>query len=319
MPSGGRIDERIVIDESSFDFRGLSDTVIEDHLDSFAETLHDLRKTCGVSRLSLWDAVTCLDGCELHEFLSGAHTSKVDRDTLRRCYTAIDRCSEWDEGSGATADLDVRISGAESTTAPSVGYALAAVLAHRGVACLVFGGCERDGLLEVAGDSGEAQVFFLGDAAALPQFWRTLYSLEDIPERHFYEFATTAFPALVFTPALSFRRFDGTYAELRDHMVAVLAGINDHFADAIRDGNGVSDSVQKLLGTHHVNLSLESTKTHRNAAAMRQRDVVHDGRTYRCEWHVKLHPARNRVHVFPPCDELDGKILVGIFVNHLDT
>ncbi|OEV31786.1 hypothetical protein AN219_02990, partial [Streptomyces nanshensis] len=52
---------------------------------------------------------------------------------------------------------------------------------------------------------------------------------------------------------------------------------------------------------------------------MRQRDVEHGGETYRCEWHAKQHPARNRVHFTLPEQQLDGRILIGIFVDHLDT
>jgi hypothetical protein len=51
---------------------------------------------------------------------------------------------------------------------------------------------------------------------------------------------------------------------------------------------------------------------------MRQRDVNHEGQVIRCEWHSKLEPHRNRIH-FAFDDTLGGKILIGIFVDHLDT
>lgn len=319
MPNDASTEERIVLDESSFDFRGMADEVIEAYLDDLGDALQKLRKICKISRLSFWDAVMCLDDCELHEFLSGAHESRVDRDTLRRLYTAVDRCNEWDDEPSVSAELDVVIDGVGPLTAPSVGYALAAVLAKRGIACLVFKGCGRRGQVVVDGVNGRGEVFFLTGASQLSQFWRTLYMLEDVAEGDFYDYASVAFPDVVFCDSLSFNRFDGAYRDIRDRLVTVLAGINDYFVQAYREGQGVPERLQALLTAHHVVPSPESPKTHRNGAAMRLRDVVHDGRTYRCEWHAKLEPHRNRVHFSAPCDDLGGRVLVGIFVSHLTT
>ena len=50
---------------------------------------------------------------------------------------------------------------------------------------------------------------------------------------------------------------------------------------------------------------------------MKQRDAVFEGKTYRCEWHSKIEPHRNRIHFFPP--PVGSEIVVGLFVDHLDT
>lgn len=81
----------------------------------------------------------------------------------------------------------------------------------------------------------------------------------------------------------------------------------------------IPDKVQAELGRFGVDLSPESTNTHANPSAMRQRRVRHEGEEYVCEWHAKEHPARNRIHFTLPDQRLGGRILVGIFVDHLDT
>lgn len=52
---------------------------------------------------------------------------------------------------------------------------------------------------------------------------------------------------------------------------------------------------------------------------MRERDVTHDGTVFRCEWHAKLEPNRNRIHFSEPSEHLAGRVLAGIFVDHLNT
>ncbi|MFI7869302.1 hypothetical protein [Streptomyces salinarius] len=57
----------------------------------------------------------------------------------------------------------------------------------------------------------------------------------------------------------------------------------------------------------------------KNAKAWEQRNVSHEGTTYRCEWHGKRRWDRDRVHFSLPIPEHDDRVLVGIFVGHLAT
>ena len=61
---------RVVIDETSFDFRGLDTASIEMHLDDFNDTVWTLRAD-GIPawRPPMLDAVNCVDGYELFEYL----------------------------------------------------------------------------------------------------------------------------------------------------------------------------------------------------------------------------------------------------------
>jgi hypothetical protein len=312
---------RVVLDEASFDFRGISDEQIERCLDDLNEGLRELRRQRpnGVIRAPMWESVECLDGCELYQFLCREHPSRVDRDTLLLTYSLLDKCPEWDDSSVGSIDTMVSIDGGAPVMALSVGYALAMARKGNGIACLVFPGAARREFLKVSGERGEAMVFFFCEPLALPEFWRSLFVLENVSEHEFFELAELAFPGLAFHPELSFGRFSGTYLTVRDRVVTILAGLNDNFAEEYARSGGLPRQLEVAMGRHHVDLSLESTKTRASERLMRLRDVTYGGRRFRCEWHAKLEPNRNRIHFSEPSEYLAGRILIGIFDDHLDT
>jgi hypothetical protein len=315
VPSAGPTDAiRIVLDEASFDFRGLSDSELERHLDDLNFTLHALRG--GVFCAPMWDGFECFDGCELYQFLTGERPSDVSRDTRILSHTLLDRCAEWSSDIPRLSST-IAIGDQEPTMALSVGYALAMWLTGFAIACLVFPRALNRGFVPVTGEHGSHEVFFFSDPLELPTFWRQLFSFENIPEPAFFEFAEIAFPELVFHPALSFRHFEGAYLDLRDRVVSALGGLNDHFVREYHEQRGLPSGIQAAMGRHHVLLSPESPRTRGSAALMKQREVVYNGRTYVCEWHAKLERHRNRIHFSEPSESLRGKILIGKFVSHL--
>jgi hypothetical protein len=266
----------------------------------------------------MWDAVQCLDDCELTEFLSRVHPSNVDRDTLVRAYSLVDHCPEWEEPSGL--DTSPTIDGKPSELAMSVAFALHLAVAERhAAACLVFQHQPRRGFLPVQGGPGEAAVYFFDRAALIPPFWRSVYAFENVPERDFFTVAVEAFPNLVMHESLSFGRFEGAYRDVRDRVVQILGTLCDEFAPAYKQCKGITHDVQAALGSHGLDVSPESPRTRSSAALMGLRDVSHVGALYRCEWHAKIEPHRNRIHFAGPVEALDGKILIGVFAKHLDT
>lgn len=315
MPNAAETDTvRIVLDESSFDFRRLSDSEVERHLDGLNATLLTLRGAAACS--PMWDGVECLDSCELYRFLTGEYPSTVSRDTRVLTHTLLDRCTTWNTD---IPDLDttVTIDGGEQAMALSVGYALAMWLAGFGIACLVFSRASYRGFVPVTGAHGSHDVFFFEDPAELTTFWRILFTFERITEHEFFELAKTAFPDLIFHPALSFRNFEGAYLDLRDRVVTLLGGLNDYFCYEYREQKGLPFDIQAAMGRHHVDLSPESPRTRGSAALMREREVTFDGQTFVCEWHAKLERHRNRIHFSEPSDSLDGKIMICKFTSHL--
>jgi hypothetical protein len=133
VPSTDNADApRLVVDEASFDFRALRDLEIERHLDELNQTLLRLREMPGfeLACAPMWEAVECLDGCELYQFLCREYPSNVDRDTLLLSFKLLSQCTEWGD-SASNIDPTVSIDNGEPIMALSVGYALAMALARR--------------------------------------------------------------------------------------------------------------------------------------------------------------------------------------------
>jgi hypothetical protein len=229
------------------------------------------------------------------------------------------KCPEWEDASGEV-ELDVS-AGKDSPprTALSVAYALAQQAAKWDVACLTFPSSHLRDRVKVSGKCAAGEVFFFADPSLLKKFWRAVFSFERVAEAEFYEVCRRAFPDLIFHRDLSFGRFEGTYANLRDQVVNALTALNDEFLRAYRTGNGVSREIQATMGAQGVEVSPESPNTRGSERLMRLRDVTHDGRVYRCEWHAKLEPNRNRIHFWVPSVNEGDKLIIGKFVVHLAT
>ena len=310
---------RVVVDESTLDFRGLAASEIEDGLDLLNETIGGLRDKGILTATSpMWDATEVLDGCELIDYLSRGWPSDVDRDTLILASSLLGNCPEWSDDAGDVAP-ESSIAGAEPALALSVGYALSRYLQRHAVACLTFPSVLRVGLLEVTSGGRRGEAFFLADLDGLKDFWRWRMRWESVAEVDFFAACDIAFPALKMHDDLSFRRFDGTYSDLLGRVIDALSVLNDHFLTAYRQGRGISREVQSTLGRHHFDVSMESVKTRSSEKLMKLRDIVFGDTEYRCEWHVKIEPHRNRIHFWIGNDETDSPILVGLFVNHLPT
>ncbi|MGH3251881.1 MAG: hypothetical protein ACRDOI_37505 [Trebonia sp.] len=322
MPSAGPDDvTRVVIDEASFDFRGLSCELIEEHLDIFNDTVQDLRRGGVIPRQPEGlGTFSCTDQFDLDAYLWDGPGEAIERDTRNRFAQLIQKCPEWDPS--VPYGPDVLLGGEGPETAFSVAFALASIRQGRGVACLVFGGCERRGFLLVSDEKREADVFFFVVPDTLPDFWRGLYVLEKVGEAEFLKLAGRAFPKLTFNPDLTFRRFDGGYQDLLPGIVRHLAVLNDHFLHVYQACNGLPRDVEAALGAVGCpGISPESPKTRGSEPLMKLRDVIYQGRTVRCEWHTKIEPHRNRIHFAPEISDgtSGSKIFIGIFVDHLKT
>ncbi|MGH3900147.1 MAG: hypothetical protein ACRDTA_18285 [Pseudonocardiaceae bacterium] len=307
---------RVVIDEASFDFRKLSDVDVERGLDLFNHALDELRQNGQRPAVySDYHEVKCRDGLELVQFLYDRAT-EVDPDVCRRTGVLLDRCQEWDNKAPAGCEpLDL-----PETPIPafSAGFALTMGLSGRAVGCLVVATCQRQGSLTLSSGSGSADVVFFTEATEAHRVWRQAFALEDVPEHEFFVVAAYAFPTLIFHPDLRFGKFVGSYTATRDPVVRILCALNDHFRRVLAEHQGLPHAVAAAMGQYGVDLSPESPKTRASDAFMRKRYVTYDESQYCCEWHAKIERHRNRIHFTLPASGPDGRILIGIFTEHLN-
>ncbi|HEY3333494.1 MAG TPA: hypothetical protein VGK19_25910 [Capsulimonadaceae bacterium] len=151
-------------------------------------------------------------------------------------------------------------------------------------------------------------------------FYRQCFEIEDVNADRFFELGTLAFPGLEFAlEHTRFNRFSGNYRDLRRVSVVHLAAVNDGFRRIHGECAGHAANVENAFrAEYHVDISKESDNTHRNKAAMHERNVKVGAITHCCEWHTKFEKTKNRIHFDPSANpDIAGKILIGIFVDHL--
>ncbi|WP_037912410.1 hypothetical protein [Actinacidiphila yeochonensis] len=330
MPDAAGDAYRVVVAHESFDFRRPLGDTLADLLDDFSDALEELQADGSVAAWASWASHDCRDELPLYDFLyaGGSGPDAVSPDVRRRLSRLMDKCRLWDDDEAEKIPDDVVVAG-ESTAWPSaVGHAMLRSLRGLTTACLLFPtAATASGWQPVSSGSESASeseplataVYFLRRAPEITGFWRALFDREDVDEAGFPVLAGRAFPRLILAEGLSFGRFTGHYRDLRPWVVQVLSVVNDRFADAVAENAGLPRQVQAALGGSGITLSPESSRTRANESVMRLRDVEHDGGTYRCEWHAKQHPTHNRVHFSLPGQRSDGKVLIGIFVDHLPT
>ncbi|WP_417355700.1 hypothetical protein [Gallaecimonas pentaromativorans] len=99
--------------------------------------------------------------------------------------------------------------------------------------------------------------------------------------------------------------------------------LNDY---AQSDFNGESHFFIRKAASKGVELSPDSSKTHENARAMKERNVDVEGSSILCEWHTKITKTAGRVHFNfgksvseEVANVTGGRVIIGIFNKHLTT
>jgi hypothetical protein len=306
-------DLRFVIDERSFDMRSIEEEMVAASLEALADLLFELRERGrSIGLVAGWGNLSCRPDADLADVLNSEGI--VDRDIRRSLLGLLGKCVAWDTGFAGWLDPSTLING---DTWESFGVACAhrSVSLGHGHAVLTMPHTGHRGALTVRAANSAQFVHFLAYADDEQLFYRSLFELESVPESNFFELAADAFPRLCFSANLDFRKFKGDYLDLRAVVVHSLSALNDLWDEAYKNECGDSVRVSARLG---IEVSIEGN-TRSSEKLMRLRDVQHQGRTYRCEWHAKLAPDRNRIHFHPGDKHTAGRVFVGIFVDHLPT
>ncbi|HVE45338.1 MAG TPA: hypothetical protein VNA57_01135 [Acidimicrobiales bacterium] len=304
---------RFLVDEASLGLGELERAEVEAALDNLAEQLslaRERHEAAGI--ISGFELFECRPGVLLYELLT---SDEISRDCRVRIFGLLDKCGRFDTHASFYVDPNVEVDGH-----PVESYAIATVLETQrsAVAIGAFGLVPPygPGVVKVADASGDGQAVVVTGLESRLAFYRWIYATEDVEEARFFNLVPLAFPYLRFAEGITFRRFEGSYADLRDQVVFHLGKINDGFRTAYVDHYGRPDEVSAAMD---LDISMESTNTRKSERLMRERDATYDGRTYRCEWHSKIEPHRNRIHLHPGDDLSDHCVVVGIFVKHLST
>lgn len=144
--------------------------------------------------------------------------------------------------------------------------------------------------------------------------WRDAYLSENADIRELPGLAERMFPLLEFHPNAWDRvsSLVGPPEENAPLLVHHLGVLNDE-TPHIWAQCSTRDERQATMAALGVSCSPDSPQTHRNKAAMRERDFAFGEQVVRCEWHTKLRPTTNRIHF-----NADGStVRIGTIVDHL--
>ena len=306
---------RFVVDEGALSLDDVPKAEREDNLMALIDQLDALRVSGeSIQLIENWGAVECLGGDDVADTIF--HYQVLDRDRSLLLSSLLDRCVAWDRPAAVVVDSEVIVDDSHYK-GEGISWAHDQAILQNWTAVVTTPHRFAAGVHSVdkPSQSLPVDVYFAASIEDHPGFFRLLYELEDVPESEFFERARFAFPRLVFAADISFRRFQGAYRTLRPKVVDHLGRINDRFPEVYAAQNGMPNAISSHLG---INVSIEGN-TRRSARLMHLRDVEFRGQVYRCEWHSKIEPHRNRIH-FQVIDGIpETEILIGIFHEHLRT
>ena len=307
---------RFVVDEGALSLDDVPEAEREDSLMALIGQLDALRVSGEIIQLvENWGAVECLGGDDVAKTIYQYEV--LDRDQSLRLMYLLDQCVAWNSSDAIVIESEVIIDGSHCK-GEGISWAHYQAILQNSTAVVTTPHRFAAGVHSVdkPSQSLPVDVYFAASIEDHPGFFRLLYELEDVPESEFFERARLAFPRLVFAADISFRRFQGAYRTLRPKVVDHLGRINDRFPEVYAAQNGMPTPISSHLG---INVSIESSNTRRSESLMHLRDVEFRGQVYRCEWHSKIEPHRNRIH-FRVIDGIaKTEILIGIFHEHLET
>jgi hypothetical protein len=153
---------------------------------------------------------------------------------------------------------------------------------------------------------------------------RQLYLCCSRPSTTLDLYAQFLFPKLHFhAKASDIAKTGLDYATVLPTYFEHLCYLNDNAAS---DFNSLTQPHELIAsaGANGVEISPESSNTHKDKDAMKAREIAINGESVCCEWHSKLTKTQGRIHFFawthpkPEVQAVVGKkVIVGIIADHL--
>ena len=304
-----------VVDEGALSLDCVPQAEREDSLIALIDQLDALRVSGeSIQLVEDWGAVECVAGNDVAETMVNCQV--LNRDESLRLLYLLGRCVAWNRPAAVDLNSEVVVDGSHCK-GEGLAWAREQAILNNWTAVVTTPHRFAAGVHSVDKPSQAlpVDVYFAVSTEDHPGFFRLLYEWEDFSESEFFERAGLAFPRLVFAEDISFRKFQGAYRTLRLKVVDHLGRINDSFPEVYAAENGMPNEISRRLG---IEVSMEGN-TRSSERLMRLRDVEYRGEVYRCEWHSKLEPHRNRIHFHVVGGIGEPKVLIGIFHEHLAT
>jgi hypothetical protein len=181
---------------------------------------------------------------------------------------------------------------------------------------------------------GDVDIHFVVSEAGRIAFWRDAILFSGDNAASLQRFAPKAYPNIYFPPGVlgNVNRLAGGYLALRSDVQAAFSALDEHGVwlfteappavspDEPRVGVEPSPS-NRIIEERFQNLGLngapEKPNVRHDQVSREAREMTLNGVLLYCEWHIKLEPHRNRVHLHGPLPQSGGRVIVGMIDEHL--
>lgn len=199
------------------------------------------------------------------------------------------------------------------------------------VGCLSF---QRSGRHKTISSQGNAELTWIRSESAHRTFWRKMIDYAE-NEAALESLAPHAFPDLYFHAGVwhGVRRLGGGYLAMRSEIKRYLSILDEygHWAftfpppslnpqDKTKYEGEVSPSNQILerrFRGFNIVMAPEKPNVYADTNCREAREITIKGKKFYCEWHGKLEPHRNRLHIHKPVPESNEKVIIAIIDEHL--
>lgn len=236
---------------------------------------------------------------------------------------------DWPNGMD---DILVQIDNESPEVNADLAWAHHCVRGGKAVACLSL---KEATIRKTTTTHGTATIHFVNDEYSHRFFWRDAFNVEGDTESTLRRLAAHAFPDLYLVNRVwdGLGDLGGGYLAARSEIRKYLIALDDYGAwvytcpppalaprDVVIAEVGTKPSNQ-IIERRFIGLNLdmapEKPNVYGDEKCRTARQVTVKDRTLYCEWHGKLEPHRNRLHIHPPVPQSDNKLVIAIFHEHL--
>lgn len=200
------------------------------------------------------------------------------------------------------------------------------------MACL---GLKRSGPHLTTSKLGEVTLYWVQDEKTHRDFWRSAIKLEGDDESALERLSPHAYPDLYFHPDVwrGLSRLVGGYFSLRSEVQRYLATLDEfgHWVftfppPALRPGESAGPNptsrpshqiVERRFQGLKLDMAPENPSVFKDRKCREAREIKIGSKILFCEWHGKIEPHQNRMHIHPPISESGGKVVIAIIHRHL--
>ena len=314
---------RFCIDETSFKLASEEEDRITGYIDRFIDLVGRLKDDD--QNIVCWSElgfVEVVPGLTVADLMYRKDISPLEHDVRIRLMIMIDRCRHWDDDF-ESIETCFEIADAQ-INATSLNYVFEQIVNGRAMACVCLPKNDQAvGECEVTRGDNRIPIYFLTNENQAIGFYRAIIEIENFNGADYIFHTPLAFPNLYFVQDIhrQFRRFRQRYSEVRPQVTRHLSALNDDFRDLCEQNNHNMGVVFRILKSNKgIDVSGESPLTRRNRTAMQEREVFIDDERVVCDYHTKLTNTYDRIHFHPGTQGVaEGKIIIGIFAEHLTT